>query len=189
MQNFWTEEKSNLLRKLLSEGELSFQHIANKIGCSRSAAIGRAKRMGLQTPENRQKVNRPKPVNRVVPPKPNNFSNKPYVPLKSTPPPKRATRQRVRLPSAFDDDTYFFKWVSQLKPRPSRHEITAIPSMGSCKWITGDVREKNAYWCGKVAVAGTSWCDKHIHLVYQAASFYTGRPPRSALIRAEDKKR
>ena len=46
MSYVWTDDRSNCLLKLYRKG-LSFSGIAEEIGCSRNAAIGRAHRMGL----------------------------------------------------------------------------------------------------------------------------------------------
>lgn len=43
----WSNEKKALLRQYWSEGD-TFSEIGKKLGCSRSAAIGAAARMGLQ---------------------------------------------------------------------------------------------------------------------------------------------
>lgn len=44
----WTDEKVELLKKLVRSG-MSYKDIGGELGCSRNAAIGKARRLGIDT--------------------------------------------------------------------------------------------------------------------------------------------
>lgn len=196
-RGYWTEEKLSLLKKYLKEG-YSASQTARLLGdgATRSSVIGKAKRLNIplatqkQVNKNRE-GGRPKGVKPRVYPKiqPSAPAPSPVDQLFSEPPtPKlKPTKARVHLPAELSNDEYFERWVDELKPASSR-PITDIPNMTRCKWITGDVKGKNATWCRKPTVDGTCWCSKHIEKVYINVDGYTGKVPKSARIRAEDRR-
>ena len=62
----WTDERHNALKCLHRKG-LSFTQIANEIGCTRNAAIGKAHRLGLSAREASKPTPKPpSPARRVV---------------------------------------------------------------------------------------------------------------------------
>jgi GcrA cell cycle regulator len=95
MQSSWAEEHSQALREYLQRG-LSFSEIANAINArfntaySRSAAIGRARRLGLSCPERSDRPARPKPQ-----PKPGLALKKMRVRILAEPRPKPEVFERA----------------------------------------------------------------------------------------------
>lgn len=163
----WTDERIELLKKLVKEG-IPYSQIAYRLGgVSRSAAIGKARRLGLTSPPKPEKpkaavVPKPKPV---LQPKP-----KPVAP-----PPPPVKPARVRLPPELQDDEAFEARIQEILTRSSR-SITDIPSDFECKWITGDVLSGDAYYC-RAYTNGTSYCEKHRMLVYLPVADYKGMAP------------
>jgi len=186
----WTPERIELLRQYLSTGKYSFAQVGAILGCSRNAALSKARRLGIKVdptrstshPSRRRVPGKPRPARRPT-------KETPYVPPapKVAPAPvpalpeaiapeaqqkavkaarKGKRRFRVRLPAwMHEDDDQFFKYIAEIGLHASS-DIHNIPGRLQCKWITGDVLFGHAHWCRAPVVANTSWCKKHLGLVY-----------------------
>ena len=132
---FWTDERVEQLAKLTREGKV-FREIAEILGCTRNAVIGKVHRMGLhaEVPLSKQKTSRRRaPVNvakiKAKAPEPPRFQYKP------------------RGPS-----------VSVEMPTPSRHRGIGLLDLEPhhCRFPTGQGAEIT--FCGQPKLHGYSWC-------------------------------
>lgn len=186
----WTDDKVNELTRLVTAGELSYALIADKLGCTRNAAIGKAKRLGLSSPVSAvKKTKEPEPSGKA--PKPSKtpmFKYRKQTKASVEPIPELIRKnKRVRLPNELKDKKAFEKHMAYLDDASiDRGSITDIPGPFSCKWITGDVKQPGAYWCRKPVRQGSCWCPKHHALAYAPASAYHGRRlPKSLVLRGK----
>lgn len=159
----WTAEHSESLRECLARG-LSFSAIAREINAkfntaySRSATIGRAKRMGLAGPD------RPE----VVPghwPKP---------------PPKAKARRRHKprerhVPARMRPVPVFFARAEPVKLRcveiVPRHLSLIDLEAGDCHYpYGGDEDGETITFCGRPRRANSSYCVAHFHLTREPAA-------------------
>lgn len=177
----WNDTKVAELKRLVAEGELAFSVIATKLGCTRSAALGKAQRLGLLVENNpRRKVKAkadakaPTPKVRGTP-----YTPKPLSEDKPKPSPKKKLKakpkaRRNRLPAELHDDEVFNRYMEYLdNPVSHKDDIVNIPGPYGCKWISGDVMLGKARWCRLPVAQGSSWCATHRDLVYAPASTYT----------------
>lgn len=191
---FWTDEKINILKDYHSKG-YSFSQVAAKVGCTRNAAIDKAKRLGLlvagdpkitkKAAATRQaRANGNKTSVPSVPKKPR--GKPPSKGLRDQKPEASRTeitikrRKRVRLPLELQADKAFAQRVLELQPVRG---IEDIPNIFQCKWIDGEVKI-NGKWCRAPVVEGTCWCRKHIKRVYvEGTAYRKGRAPKKAFRR------
>lgn len=179
---FWTEVKVNELRSLVDQG-IPFSEIGAKLGCSRNAAIGKALREKIRAKFSPGAGRRPakdksaqtaparqrgkvtvatvdiKPVEPESPPPP---VERPYQAVRALP----SGRSRVMLPPSLNHDDNFDLHIESIVSRTPRLNIHLIPSDKQCKWITGDTRSPDAYWCRMVVRAGTHYCETHAQIMY-----------------------
>lgn len=173
---FWTDEKEKLLEKYLLEGN-SYGVVGQMIGCSRNAAIGKAKRLGIVIktvatktvagPVQRRHVKRPTgqgipraPFQKVIKPRPK--------------PKPKPMRFRVRLPEELRSDEGFAHYM-KLPKEMKVNRIIDIPSDFACHWITGDVKAGSGVWCRQPVLQGTKWCPAHNKLVYVPGTAFSSR--------------
>ncbi len=189
---FWTDEKVETMRRMLNEG-YSYSIVAAQIGCSRNAAIGKAKRIGIEIHARRRITKHTGPQVKTsvkVVEKPRDYDANPMrpnrgfipKPLKNAgvpfKPKSKLTKRRVRLPLDLKSDEAFELYMNT--PKASRMvDITNIPGAFECKWITGDVKEGYARWCCCPTVENSPWCDEHIKIVYAPPSVYKRAPKRA----------
>lgn len=175
----WTDDKVEELTKLVEAGELSYALIADKLGCTRNAAIGKAKRLGLSNPVGVTKKTKPREPSMGVaqPAKTAMFNYRKQTKASIEPLPELIRKnKRVRLPDELKSEKAFEKHMTYLDDLTiERGDITDIPGPLGCKWITGDVKQPGAYWCRKPVKQGSCWCPKHHTLAYAPASAYHGR--------------
>lgn len=186
---FWTDKKLALLKKYVEAGDMSFSEIARKLCCTRSAAIGKARRAGFKQPPIPRVIIKQKAAEtrrqRHGPSKPRTLSaNTPSAAPVAPPAPKAkppvsqaeiskkitklfGPKRRVRLPVELQDEEAFKALYLDVKAETSS-AITNIPGRLSCKWITGDVKGGDAKWCRAPVHKMSSWCAKHFALVYYA---------------------
>ena len=154
----WTPEHSDALREYLAKG-MSYSKIAEAINAkfntsySRSAALGRAKRMGFFGPD------RPK-----------------YLPVHwPSPPPKpsaaRLHRSRERHVSGFMRPTPVFDVMETVKLRcveiDPRHLSLLDLERGDCRYPYGGDEEGEAItFCGHPRRRGSNYCVAHFHLTH-----------------------
>jgi GcrA cell cycle regulator len=148
----WAPKHSDALREYLARG-MSYSEIADAINAkfktfySRSAAIGRAKRMGLAGPDRPE--DRPKP------------------PMSAKPPLLRQLRERYA--AEFIRPMPIFERTETVKLRcveidPRRLSLIEL-ERGDCRYPYGGDEEGEAItFCGHPRRAGSSYCAPHFHL-------------------------
>ena len=147
----WTEQHSAALQEFLESG-MSYSRIADALnakfntGYSRSAAIGRAKRMGLAGPD-------PK--------------DRPGSPMSAKAPRLYQPRERRQL--EFMRPMPTFERAETAKPRcveiVPRHLSLMDLERGDCRYPYGGDEEGEAItFCGHPQRLGTSYCVTHFHL-------------------------
>ncbi len=148
----WAPEHSDALRQYLAKG-MSYSEIADAINAkfkttySRSAALGRARRMGLGDPD--------QPKNGLRPP------------LSAKPPLLR--RLRERYAAEFTRPVPIFERTETLKLRcveiDPRHLSLMELERGDCRYPYGGDGEGEAItFCGHPRREGSSYCAPHFHL-------------------------
>jgi GcrA cell cycle regulator len=152
----WPSEHSDALREYLAK-RMSYSEIAEAINArfktaySRSATIGRARRMGLVGPEQRQDLPRPSP----------------------TPAPEVGQTQlgkpRERHVPEFIWPLPIFERAEPLKLRcvaiDPRHLSLIELEPGDCRYpYGGDADGEAITFCGHPRRDGTSYCTPHFHL-------------------------
>ena len=149
----WAPEHSDALRELIAKG-MSFSEAARTINSrfntsySRSAALGRARRLGLG-PDDRQQPSmptRPVELREIAEPSPSHF-------------------RALALPWP----TPVFKEVVPVKLRcvgiEPRHRSLIELERGDCRYPYGGDEEGEAItFCGHPRRAGSSYCGPHFHL-------------------------
>lgn len=135
---------------LLWNGGMSTAQIGIRIGRTKSAAIGRARRLGL--------LPRPSPL--PGPPKPRAVQAAPRAPQTSSP--KSPPRVVPPHPPA---DTRRPEILPPAAPLHKDHTPpVAFSVLKTCQWISGET----APWvmCGRPTVQGSAWCEEHFRRVY-----------------------
>jgi GcrA cell cycle regulator len=132
---FWTDERVEQLTKLTREGKV-FREIAEILGCTRNAVIGKVHRMGLhaQVPVSKKAAARRRaPVN--------------VAKIKAKPPEPPRFRYKPRGPS-----------VSVEMPTPRKHKGLSLLDLEPhhCRFPTGQGAEIT--FCGQQKLHGYSWC-------------------------------
>ena len=154
MQSSWAEEHSRTLREYLQNG-LSFSQIAKAINArfrtsySRNATIGRARRMGLSTPERLDRPVRPKPKPKVHSERLRKVGARAVVKPRGKPAVlERAAALKLRCVG--------------IAPR----QLSLIDlQAGDCRYPYGGDKEGEAItFCGHPRRDGSSYCVSHFHL-------------------------
>ena len=154
--NNWAPEHSDLLREYLAKG-MSYSEVADAINAkfktaySRSAAIGRAKRMGLAAPE--------RPVDL-----PGHWPGR--LPEAKAP---GLRKPRERHPPEFMRPMPVFERTEPVKLRcvdiAPRHLSLIDLEPGDCRYpYGGDEDDESITFCGHSCRANSSYCVAHFHL-------------------------
>ena len=148
----WAPEHSQALREYRARG-MSYAQIAKAINArfgtaySRSAAIGRGKRMGLAGPDRTD--NFPKPPPKATRPRPRKLRVR-HVPESARPVPGFESVQTVRLHCV------------EIDPR---HLSLMELERGDCRYpYGGDEEDEAITFCGHPRRQGSSYCMSHFHL-------------------------
>ncbi|MCK1516837.1 hypothetical protein IVB22_30890 [Bradyrhizobium sp. 190] len=150
----WAPEHSDALREFIAKG-MSFSEAAHAINSrfntsySRSAALGRARRLGLG-PDDRQQPSmptNPAELHEIAEPRPGNLKT-PALPWPTAP---------------------VFKEIKPLKLRciaiEPRHLSLIELERGDCRYPYGGDEEGEAItFCGHPRRPGSSYCTPHFHL-------------------------
>jgi hypothetical protein len=155
----WAPEHSDALREFLAKG-LSFSEAAHAINSlfntsySRSAALGRARRLGLGADDRRQ----------------------PSMPTRPAEPTKPADLREIAEPPASGFRTLALPWPVPVfkETRPVKLRCVAIEprhlslielERGDCRYPYGGDEEGEAItFCGHPRRPGSSYCTPHFHL-------------------------
>jgi GcrA cell cycle regulator len=158
----WTDERLATLAKMWGDGA-SAAEIASVLrnGISRSAVLGKARRLGLTKPK-----------------------ASPIVSAARTGDGRRRNRFRSNLPSRYsasepDEDPMFAVDGIDGTPAPADLDIPAEQRKTllqltdkTCKWPVGDLRDPGFFFCGGEPLDGFPYCRHH------ARRAYAGRPVR-----------
>lgn len=131
----WTDARIEILRREWAAG-MSGPLIAERLGISRSAVIGKAKRLGLA---------------RRRPGRKGNAAKAGQVEIPASPPVLACSQPRVRKrrsPAGALPNT-----VLGINPG------FQAPAPRTCQWIEGEPCDRD--FCGKPARPGSSYCDAH----------------------------
>ena len=166
----WAAEHTDLLRKCLAKG-MSFLKIADAINAkfntaySRSAAIGRARRLGLVSPK------RPDDLLSHCPKQPHKAKTRlrkprePYVSVRPSPVAERAGRVKLRS--------------VEIVPR---HLSLFDLEAGDCRYpFGGDDDGEAITFCGHPRRLSSSYCVAHFHLTREPRTTSVTAPARASL--------
>ena len=139
--NEWSDKKVEKLYKLFSDG-VGLSKIAENLGVSKNAVVGKISRMGWPR--------RPNPVKREP-------SDAPKSPAATQKPTRAASEQAARLPIPTQPLA-----PAVLRPNPHRQ--------APCSWPTSDGRPWT--FCGAPSAAGKPYCEAHVKLAYERTPRY-----------------
>ena len=136
---FWTDERVEQLTRMTREGKV-FREIAEILGCTRNAVIGKVHRMGLhvQVPVSKKAAARRRAPLNVAKIKAN---------AKAKPPEPPRFKYKPRKPS-----------VSVEMPTPNKHRGLGLLDLepNHCRFPTG--QGADITFCGQPKLHGYSWC-------------------------------
>ena len=139
----WTEERVEQLRTYVNAG-LSCSQIADKIGMTRNAVIGKIHRLGLSQP----------------------IGSSPL----SGPSRRRPRLEQSRIAHAIVAEQPHMTRVAALEVSDIKSERRCSLldlADGKCRWPINDPSEEDFAFCGNDAVAGMSYCAGHVRLAYR----------------------
>lgn len=172
----WTDQRIELLKELWLEGVTSTE-ICVRLDISRSAVLGKIKRLGLNrkvldAKEQRTPAkNTPEAVAAPAPVKATPVNSE-AVP--SHEPAPVAIPSRNRTPPPLDLLTRTFSAASSLTEVPDTaangngkgktpKKYLSIWDLrdGCCKWPMGELLDRPEFFCGAATTPGSPWCDYH----------------------------
>lgn len=153
----WTTERIALLRTYVEAG-LSCRQIANEIGVTRNAVIGKVSRLGLSALKG---ISAP-----LAPSAPKERRTKPRQPGRLS---QRRQANAHRGIPLFPVSTIA---VEDMVIDKSLHCDLLALAEGKCRWPIGDPSKSDFCFCGGAQTAGLSYCAPHARLAYRGA----GRP-------------
>ena len=132
----WTPQQEAELKRLWTDGQTA-GYIANVLGVTRNAVMGKVHRQGLSSGA--------KPTSRKQRP------YKPRVASERQPKRKRPTVAKVRLPA-----------VQKEPPKAERLDLMALTEL-TCKWPIGDPQDEDFCFCGvRIEPTGAQpYCSYH----------------------------
>lgn len=139
--SFWTDEREAELRRLAEHKEYSGSELAERLGCSRNAIIGKCKRLGIELNPPRVS-NKPRRVKtRQAPSEPIRWPIKPEI--------------KLELPKEPTSKT----WIRFVKLRA-----------WSCKWPVEGDPGPDMMCCGAKRVDDKPYCEHHCEIAYRGFS-------------------
>ncbi len=163
MDNTWTEERVELLKKLWADG-LSASQIAGEIGgVTRNAVIGKVHRLGLS---GRAKAPAAASAVRQAAPRKTASSGGGHRTVARTPP-STPPRPVVEFPVEAEISDAVSEDV--LVPFSERVTIMELKE-GMCRWPMGDPTKAEFRFCGGKCAIGTPYCTHHARIAYQPAA-------------------
>lgn len=147
----WTAERIELLKSGVDAG-LSCRQIANDIGVSRNAVIGKISRLNLSRAEGaRAGLPERRREPRVVRP-------------------GRVSQRQVLL--ALDPAP-----LPEEAPLSSEHRCSLFElTEDSCRWPISNIGGADLWFCGNAPVKGLSYCAGHARIAYHSSRQRGGRP-------------
>ncbi len=162
MDNTWTDERVELLKKLWADG-LSASQIAAEIGgVTRNAVIGKVHRLGLS---GRAKAPAAaSAVRQAAPRKAASSGGHRTVPRSPAP-------SQARPVIEFPVQTEIADIVSEDVIVPFSERVTIMElKEGMCRWPMGDPTKAEFRFCGAKCGIGTPYCTHHARIAYQPAA-------------------
>lgn len=159
----WTEERTELLRKLWADG-LSCSMIAAAIGgFTRNAIIGKVSRLGLGGRRARVTIHRPP------------RASKPTVPGQRGASAEGRRRLSERMLAYYEGrraERAVEVAAARVMPEPPTCEPITFMELrpNTCRWPIGDPREPSLRFCGSTETGAGPYCPYHQHLAYVPAS-------------------
>ena len=144
---FWTEARVLLLKKLHLEG-VTFTGIAFELGCTRNAAIGKARRVGLER-EKPERIHNPN----------SNLPNRRYTRAPWVVPGLLANGKKIKskLEHAL---------LTDLPPEEVPNPVKLLDlEKHHCRWPVHPFGEP-ALFCGGDALKGYPYCGHHCRMAY-----------------------
>lgn len=138
----WNDAKIEMLRNLVKEN-LSYGEIGARLGVSRCAAIGKARRLGIR--------NLAKPGGRKPYPRPATPTGKRIL----TPPPVKVARDRPAPPRVVNGG-----------PKPLMISLLDLTDR-TCRYPIGDPLQPGFGFCGHACAYGKPYCAHHQSVSWQ----------------------
>jgi GcrA cell cycle regulator len=170
-QATWSAEKDDTLRKLWAEG-LSASLIAERMGTTKNAIVGRARRLRLPSrPSPIRRNASPPPVRRVKP----GVSTLPPVASAAPSPVPAATQVASPQPPGNTALAPTRPAAARPSPKPPRlvcetpRPPVAAPGDRGCQYITAfdSRRPARSTFCGAArSDVESSWCTRHLAIVF-----------------------
>lgn len=154
----WTTERIEQLRSYVTAG-LTCSQIADEIGVTRNAVIGKIHRLGLSPGRPR---GRPSALAQRM--------------RATTARPRRPQTRIARLLRAFAATTTVTPFdtslvTTEVPPVDSARRCSLLDlASGNCRWPLGDPGKDDFGFCGHDAIAGISYCAGHARLAYRLPS-------------------
>lgn len=146
MQFNWTNEAVEIMRLMLADGA-TMREVANAIGASRNAVIGKSNRMGFQSARAQGSH-----IAKVLKPT--------HVPRASIAKPTKTIRSAEPKPA---------RHVAIEEPPPS-HGVTLVElTSAHCHFPHGDPKHATFRYCGAPVDSGRDYCAHHHGVMYVAA--------------------
>jgi GcrA cell cycle regulator len=147
----WTEERIEMLKKLLFDG-LSLKQIGRELGITRNSVVGKAHRLGLS------KGGVPASIAATpVPRGPRRIKRRPQ---NITPVLAHINRADPGLPPTLSTPT------PEDIPMGERKTLMKLLN-NDCRWPIGDPRDPDFGFCGAPKCAGSSYCAGHARIAYR----------------------
>ena len=165
----WNDKQVAALRDMAAL-RLSARVMADRLGCTRNAVIGKCKReyiplLGVKpTTSHPYAKQKPVPVvKRPKPAKPGRLSSK-MIP-------------RTRFVEDFPVDPVVIHEDIYVAPENRKGVIQLEP--GDCRWPIGDPRHADFHFCGHAQHGGLVYCEFHARKAYQSPAEVAARLSRS----------
>lgn len=151
----WSEERSEKAARLFVTG-ISSDEIAEELGCTRNAVIGKMNRMGIVSPN-----------------KPGQRRGEPAKKRAAKPATTRPNMQTINARAARTQDQPPTLPVERHIPRQYvAHEATRKTLQGladsDCRWPCGDPGHPDFWFCGAPMGSARPYCNQHARIAYRA---------------------
>jgi GcrA cell cycle regulator len=182
MHEAWTDEQEQLLRKMVSERKLTSSQMADELGKSRNAVIGKAHRLCLRP------IGKKKRWEQSTAPRPPRPKGEGGITQRIN---GRRERTAQRLAN------HAFTNTAKLVPEPAPESATepvavefVVPlaqrctlfqlNDHTCRWPVGDPGTAGFYFCGGEQIEGLPYCAGHCRIAYRPVPSRTTPHPERA---------
>ncbi len=169
----WTNERVEILRRLLNEG-LTASQIAKELGgVTRNAVIGKTHRLGLSNRSDTSNDTPETPVESAKAPETQEpakdetseaSTNGSAVPLRKTIVP--ADQPLPPQPSANEVSAEALANVREVELKARKIGLLELTER-TCKWPIGDPATNDFWFCGLNAKPGKPYCEAHVAVAFQ----------------------